>query len=184
MKLLKDIKAFWITNMTELKTLYSGKYLNMVERNGWEYITRNHRDVAIILPVIDNNNIILIDEFRQPLQKRIIGLPAGLVGDKDENEGIFDAARRELLEETGYLANQLEIVIKDSPSSSGMTDETFNLLIARKLKRIHRGGGEESEDIKVLIVDRHNIDGFLEAKKSDGFFIDPKIYMGMYFLGC
>jgi len=68
--------------------------------------------------------------------KRVIGLPAGLVGDHDSDEGIFDGARRELLEETGYRADTLDLVAANSPSSSGMTDETFNLFLATNLVKV------------------------------------------------
>ncbi len=167
--------------MSEEKILYAGKYLNLVERDGWEYVTRNTHDVAIILPVLEDGHIILIKEFRKPLQKFVIGLPAGLVGDKGE-EGIFEAARRELLEETGYMANSLELVLSDSPSSSGMTNETFNLLIARKLRKINAGGGDETENIETMIVNPTDVIDRKDEWLAEGFVIDPKIYMGLYFI--
>jgi ADP-ribose pyrophosphatase len=167
--------------MSEPKLLYAGGYLNLMERNGWEYVTRNTHDVAIILPVFDNGRILLIKEFRQPLQKYVIGLPAGLVGDKGE-EGIFDAARRELLEETGYMADNLELVLSNSPSSSGMTTETFNLLIARKLRKLGAGGGDNTEDIENIEINLDDIDSLRDKWVSEGFVIDPKIYMGLYFI--
>lgn len=165
----------------EPNVLYSGKYLNLVERNGWEYVTRNHHDVVIILPVLDDGKLVLISEFRKPLMKRVIGLPAGLVGDNDGDEGIFDAARRELVEEIGYQANQLELVMDNSPSSSGMTDEIFNLFIARKLIRVSEGGGDESEDIRVIFVDPQDLPKLTEEWKKQGHVIDPKLFMGLYF---
>jgi len=167
--------------MSEEKILYAGKYLNLVERDGWEYVTRNTHDVAIILPVLEDGRIILIKEFRKPLQKFVVGLPAGLVGDKGD-EGIFEAARRELLEETGYMANSLELVLSDSPSSSGMTTETFNLLIARKLRKVNEGGGDETENIETLIVNPTDVIDKKEEWLASGFVIDPKIYMGLYFI--
>lgn len=167
--------------MSEVKTLYAGKYLNLVEMNGWEYVTRNTHNVAIILPVLNNGKIVLIKEFRQPLQKYVIGLPAGLIGDKGA-EGIFDGARRELLEETGYQADSLELVLKESPSSSGLTNETFNLLIARDLIKVNDGGGDDTEDIEVLIIDPDQISRYMEGWIDSGYVIDPKIYIGLYFI--
>jgi ADP-ribose pyrophosphatase len=179
---VEDIKKRRWFKMTEPKILYPGKYLNLVERDGWEYVTRNTHDVAIILPVFKNDDILLIDEFRHPLQKRLIGLPAGLVGDKDANEDIFGGARRELLEETGYQANSMELILENSPSSSGMTDETFNLLIARNLVKIHNGGGDETEDIKVLRIRKNRICAEAKEWLKNGYLIDPKIFMALFFL--
>lgn len=167
--------------MSEINTLYSGKYLNLLERNGWEYVTRNHHDVAIILPVLPDGTIILVNEFRVPLQKRVVGLPAGIVGDNEVGEGIFDGARRELIEEIGYKANNLKLVLEESPSSSGMTNETFNLFIASDLEKVGDGGGDETEDIKVLHVDCEDLNQSVQRWKEEGHVVDPKIYIGLYF---
>lgn len=168
--------------MTEPTILYAGKYLNLVKHDGWEYVTRNHHDVVVILPILNNGNILLISEFRKPLMKRVIGLPAGLVGDNNNDEGIFDSARRELEEETGYQANSLELVVDNSPSSSGMTNETFNLFIARKLVKVGLGGGDASEDIEVIEVNLEILSGQIQLWRSAGHAIDPKIFMGLYFI--
>ena len=124
----------------------------------------------------------LISEFRKPLQKRVLGLPAGLVGDKNLGEGIFDGARRELLEETGYLAGYLKLVASDSPSSSGLTDESFDLFIARDLTRIHCGGGDESEDIRVVKTLPTAVDlrKLFSDYRDSGHVIDPKIFMALF----
>lgn len=166
--------------MTEPKVLYAGKYINLVERSGWEYVTRNTHDVAIILPILDDGRIVLIKEFRQPLQKYVVGLPAGLVGDKGE-EGIFDGARRELLEETGYSAGLLQLVLNESPSSSGLTDETFSLFVARDLVKQDQGGGDEEEDIETILIDPSLIEIRVGDWLREGYAIDPKIYIGLYF---
>jgi ADP-ribose pyrophosphatase len=176
----KDLKGKK-DDVSEPKILHAGKYLNLVERDGWEYVTRTASDVVIILPVLSDGRIVLIKEFRKPLQKYVVGLPAGLVGDHGE-EGIFDAAIRELVEETGYRASRMELVLENSPSSSGMTTETFNLLIATKLVRVGNGGGDDSEDIEVLEINPDEIKSLKTEWLSKGYVVDPKIYMGLYFL--
>jgi ADP-ribose pyrophosphatase len=168
--------------VSEVKVLHAGKYINLVERNGWEYVTRNTKDVAIIMPVMDDGKIILIKEFRQPLQKYVIGLPAGLVGDKGEDEEVSDAAGRELIEETGFQAECIELLLENSPSSSGMTTETFNFLMASKLTKVSEGGGDDTEDIEVIIIDPRDIETHKIEWLKQGYVIDPKIYIGLYFL--
>jgi len=91
--------------MDDKEILYSGKYINLVKSGTWEFVERaNSMEAAIIVPVfIDDNsdlNMIIIREYRVPLEGYIYGLPAGLVGDHGV-EDPKDAASRELLEETG-----------------------------------------------------------------------------------
>lgn len=169
--------------MTE--TLYEGKFLKVVKRNNWEYVTRYSSDVVVILPVIHIiDSIILIEEYREPLEKIVVGLPAGLVGDKpgQEKEDIFGAARRELEEETGWLCNNLKLVASDLPSSPGLSDETFNLFIARDLIRTGAGGGDETENISVKTISLNKLNRYISTCKEFGYAIDPKIYMALYFL--
>jgi len=167
--------------MNELKTLYSGKFLNLVERNGWEYVTRNTHDVAIILPIFDNGDILLISEYRHPLQQKVISMPAGLIGDH-EDENIISGALRELQEETGYTAETLECILENSPSSSGLTSELFQMYIARGLVKVGPGGGDASEDIDVIRISSKDFLKNIPKWKKEGLYIDPKIFIGLYFI--
>ena len=92
------------------KTLYAGRWLRLVADGHWEYVTRN-RDVeaVAIVAVTDDRQLLLVEQFRIPLGRICIELPAGLVGDDPghEGEGLDIAASRELLEETGYQAGKM-----------------------------------------------------------------------------
>lgn len=168
--------------MTEI--LYKGKFLNLVRNNNWEYVQRNASDVVIIIPVL-GDAIFLIKEYREPLGKIVVGLPAGLVGDKpgQESEDIFAAARRELEEEIGWTSKGLELVAANLPSSPGLSDETFNLFIARGLTKVSEGGGDETEEIEPVLISIDMLPIQIEDWKKEGYSIDPKIYMALYFLG-
>jgi ADP-ribose pyrophosphatase len=85
-----------------------------------------------------------------------------------------------LLEETGYQADRLEY-LAEGPSSSGLTTETYALFLAREVKRVGPGGGDGSEDIQVHLVPLGQADAWLEARRCEGFMVDPKIYAGLYF---
>ncbi len=93
------------------KVLYEGKYLRMVARGTWEYVERTGSGAAaIIVPVLgsgDDKKLVLVKEWRVPLQAYNYSLPAGLIADKDASEYPLEAAKRELLEETGYDAGKL-----------------------------------------------------------------------------
>ena len=73
---------------------------NMVETRDWESVERvNCSGIVGMVPLTDDGDVILIKQFRPPVNGYVIELPAGLC---DIGETLEDAARRELIEETGY----------------------------------------------------------------------------------
>ena len=169
-----------------MKTHYRGRYLSLVERDGWEYATRTHPVVAVLVAWLadsrndspDNSRLLLVEQFRKPVDNRVIELPAGLVGDQGE-ESVSDAGHRELVEETGYAAGKLTEIMR-CPTSAGMTDETVVFLAASDLERVGPGGGDDSEDITVHAIGRNRIDAWLQAQLDLGKAVDPKVYNALY----
>lgn len=163
-------------------TLHKGKYLALVKQGHWEYADRvGATGAAIILAVTSENKILLVEQYRIPVHSRTIELPAGITGDEAQNESDADAARRELLEETGFEAATVEPLMT-GPASSGLTSETVTLFLATGLKRIHSGGGIENEQITVHEIALDDVDSWLATKRREGCLIDPKLYAGLYFL--
>ena len=164
-----------------MKKLYEGKYIRLLERDGWEYVERtNASGAVIIIPVTDDGSLVLLKEWRVPLQKYVISWPAGITGDKGP-EGIFEATNRELYEESGYKAGRLQVLLK-CPSSVGLSNEMLTFVLADKLDKVGEGGGDDSEDISVHVVPRHKLEKFLNDMASDGHHIDLKVFVGLYFL--
>lgn len=170
-------------NKPDLKVHASGRYLQLVERDNWEYATRsNASGVVVLVPVTDDNRLVLVEQYRIPVQARVIELPAGLVGDvDDQQESLTTAAERELMEETGYEAADWKLLF-ECPVTSGMSDEIVTFLEARSLSKTGDGGGDESEDIIVHCIALEAIDNWLKDRISDGFLVDPKIYSALYWL--
>ena len=168
--------------MSNKETLYEGKFLRLIKEHNWEYVERVGRNEAvIIIPVIcegKDRSLLLIREWRTPLQAYTYGFPAGIVGDTDNNEELNKAVARELEEETGYKAETIEL-LADGHISSGLTTEKMYFFLADGLKRVSEGGGIEDEDITVHTVKLSEIDTWL--KNVDGL-VDPKIYIGLYFI--
>ena len=110
-------------------------------------------------------------------------MPAGIVGDEPGNSGeeMSDAAKRELLEETGYSAERIEILTR-GPASSGLTSEVVTLCLATGLKRMNAGGGVGHEDITVHELPLSEAHEWLAAKASAGLLVEPKVYAGLYFV--
>jgi ADP-ribose pyrophosphatase len=145
--------------------LHRGRFLALVKEGHWEYADRTNATGAAIIA-------------------RTIELPAGIIGDELANgdEVHAEAARRELLEETGYDAEHIA-PLTHGPASSGLTSETVTLFLATKLRHIGPGGGVGHEEIVVHEVPLAEVHGWLEAKARDGVLVDPKIYAGLYFIG-
>lgn len=169
--------------MSEIITHYRGRYLSLLERDGWEYASRSNAScVVVLIPVTDAGEILLVEQYRKPVEAKVIELPAGLVGDHaDPDEPVLEAARRELEEETGFAAERLQALMA-CPSSAGMSDEMIHFILATGLKRVGPGGGDSSESIEVLPVPLSQVDGWLAARLAEGKLMDPKIHAALYWL--
>lgn len=164
--------------------LHKGKYLDLICDDNWEYVKRtNCNGVAVIVPVTKDEKVILVEQFRRPVEAQVIEWPAGLVNDQasHSSETIEAAARRELFEETGYEAKHLEL-LAGGPVSSGLSSEIITFFKAADVVKKGAGGGDATESIKVHEVPLKEVDLWLYEMGKKGFLVDPKIYVGLYFL--
>jgi len=165
------------------KVLGQGKFLRLVRDGRWEFVERvNARGAVAIVAVTANRRIILTDQFRPAVGRRVIDLPAGLSGDVQgqEDEAFAASALRELIEETGYTAKHLEHV-GDCSSSPGLASEVISLFVARDLLKTDTGGGVDGEQIEVHSPLIRGIDHWLAKQVAAGKLIDGKVYAGLYF---
>jgi ADP-ribose pyrophosphatase len=169
----------------ERRVLSEGKYLRLVAQSGWEWVERvNASGAAVIAALTKDERLILVEQYRIPMQCRVVDLPAGLVGDDPgaAGESMIDAARRELLEETGYEGNDWHFAVS-GPASPGLATEIYSLFIARGVTKTGPGGGDSRENIEVYAVPLPKVDRWLDDKRQSGVLVDPKIYLGRSFLG-
>ena len=162
-----------------------GRFLRFVKRGQWEYVDRvNVRDVAVLVAITPDDEIVLVEQYRIPVQASMIELPAGLVGDEEglADEDVLDAANRELEEETGYRAERLTLLAR-APSSGGMTSEVVSFILAEGLAKVSGGGGVGDEDITVHLVPVEAALAWLRERERDGCLLDPKIFAGLYLAG-
>jgi len=166
------------------KTLYRGRYLSLHEIDHWEFVSRsNASGVVVILAVTPADELVLVEQFRIPVDSHVIELPAGLVGDQaDPDESLLLAAERELLEETGYEARQMKLLMS-CPSSAGMSAEVITFVRATGLCKVAAGGGDNSEEIIVHLVPLNSVDRWLGEQQAAGKPLDPKIFSALYWLG-
>lgn len=155
---------------------WSGRFIEARRRGRWEYASRARGIRAAVILALDAGEVLLVEQYRVPLGRFCLELPAGLIGDETEGESAIDSAVRELEEETGYRAAQWED-LGEFWSSPGMLGESFTLLRATGLTRVGEGGGTEHEDIVVHRVPLDRIADVIADHRARGHAIDVKLLL-------
>jgi 8-oxo-dGTP pyrophosphatase MutT (NUDIX family) len=127
-------------------------------------------DTVVVFPVLDDGKIILTEQ-EQPGKEPFIGATGGRV---DEGEDILEAAKRELLEESGYEAS--EFVLWDAQHPTSKIDWVVYTFIAKGLKKVADMNLDTGEKIVLKLV---NLDEFIEIAINKNFVereIIPKLY--------
>ena len=158
------------------EVMWAGRFITAKRRGKWEYVGRARGIRAAVILAIDDGHVLLVDQYRVPLGRRCIELPAGLVGDHDADEDAGIAASRELEEETGYRAARLESV-GEFFSSPGMVSESFTLFRAHDLEKTGEGGGVDGEDIHVHRVPLAGLTAQIAAWRAEGYAMDVKLLL-------
>lgn len=156
------------------ETVWKGRFLEMKKRGRWEYVGRVGGVEAAVIIAIDEGHVLLVEQYRVPLGRPCLELPAGLVGDEDEGETVEMSAARELEEETGYRPARC-IPLGTFYASPGMVSECFTLVRAEGLTRVSAGGGTADENITVHRVPLATIADFIAERRAAGVAIDVKL---------
>jgi ADP-ribose pyrophosphatase len=162
------------------RTIGEGRHLRLLDRGGWEYASRlRSREVVGVVAFTVDDRLLLVEQDRPAVGGPTIELPAGLVGDEGRSgEAAVEAAKRELLEETGHTARQWQRLWRGA-ASSGLTDEMVTLFAARGVERVAAGGGCGDERITLHAVPRGELEAWLEARAAEGFVIDIKVPLAL-----
>ena len=133
-----------------------------------EYI--RHPGAVAIVPLFDDGRLLLERQYRYPQRREFIEVPAGKL---EPGEPLLDTAKRELLEETGYVAaewTRLGVI----HTAIAYTDEAIGLFLAKKLTQSERKL-DDGEFLELLIVE------FSEALAMvrDGLITDAKSVAGL-----
>lgn len=162
-----------------MKTVFEGDHVLVIERDHWQYVERKKgKEAVAVIAETDDGKVILTEQFRRPMNARVIDWPAGLVGDEDPSADAAETAKKELEEETGYVCKSVERLAK-GPTSPGITSEQVSLYRARGVRRKGEGGGVGGEDITVHTVPRGEL---LRWLRDQDALIDLKVWAGLYFL--
>jgi ADP-ribose pyrophosphatase len=156
--------------------MWQGNFVTARRKGKWEYVSRSRGIKAAVILAVEDGHVLLVEQFRVPLGKNCIELPAGLIGDHGEDEDPLDAAGRELEEESGYRAAKLES-LGEYYSSPGMVSESFTLVRASGLTKVSEGGGVEGEGITPHRVALAELSDFIAAKRTAGCGVDVRLLL-------
>lgn len=167
-----------INKITKIAEVYNSKFLNVFEifyetklGNQKKWIVASRKNLnsykkmlfkeesikidAVLIAAIDESrgSLVLIKEFRMPINDYVYSLPAGLI---DEGEDIYVAAKREMKEETGLELYDIDenSSCKKSFASVGMSDESLALVYGKARGEVSTELQEESEIIESIYVDK------------------------------
>lgn len=160
----------------EPEIVWQGKYILVKTLGTWEFVGRTRGVSAAVILAVDEGHVILVEQYRVPIGRQCLELPAGLVGDEEEGEETATAAIRELEEETGYRAERV-VNLGRFHASPGMSSEGFTLLRAEGLVKVGGGGGVAGEDILVHRVPLAEVPAFIELKRAEGAAMDVKLLL-------
>ena len=160
------------------RVVWQGRFITAKTKGRWEFVSRSRGIRAAVILAVEHGHVLLVEQYRVPLGRPCIELPAGLVGDDDSapGEGALAAAGRELEEETGYRAATLEDC-GEFYSSPGMVSESFHLIRARGLTKVGQGGGVDGEDIVTHRVPLSGLARFVAEQREAGKGIDVRLLM-------
>jgi 8-oxo-dGTP pyrophosphatase MutT (NUDIX family) len=156
------------------------KFLELVEKDGWEYVKRTTgSDVIVIIPYdINENKLFFVRQNRIPVGGPVIEFPAGLV---DPGETPIDAAYRELKEDVGFTTRQL-YDLGSFPASAGLTDEVVHYFGSLELQRISDKLGVKEGPTELLQSDPFNANLALINWSDEGAKISNKVLAGLFLL--
>jgi ADP-ribose pyrophosphatase len=167
-----------------LKTehIYSGRIIQVqvdeVELPNGKTSTRElvkHPGAVAVIAITDDNKLVMVEQYRKPLEKVIVEIPAGKL-EKGEEPAL--CARRELEEETGYECESLELV-SSFYTSPGFADEIIHVYVAKGLKQKENAAGlDEDEFVNVLEISLEEALEFIKEKRI----FDAKTIFGVQYL--
>lgn len=151
------------------KKLYETKFVNLIETEyvnmnnkpaKWVYAERTNNSKGAMIVATKDNKLVVIKEFRVPLEDYEWNFPAGLI---DKNEDIKTAAKREFREETGLEITKINKISPFVFNTAGLSNESITIVYAEAEGEIDYSGNEASEDIEVFLMDKNDVRKLIET---------------------
>jgi len=144
------------------------------QRSEFDYLSED--EAVVVLPLTASGDVVVIHQWRQAVERVNCSLPAGSIEDEDEDPKA--AARRELAEETGFEAGEIEHLTSVEPAN-GLSDSLFHYFVARDCEPTAEQDLEDNESIR---VETTTFDDLLVAAR-DGELRDGRSAMGVLYYG-
>jgi ADP-ribose diphosphatase len=164
------------------KVVWQGKFMSAVEITyrdakgvirSWEALERlGIGGIVVMIAITPSGNIVLEKQFRPPLGRDVIELPAGLV---EPGESMEVAAQRELIEETGWSAKKLAF-LAEGPISTGASTEALRAYLCTDLEQVGISGADDNEIIEVIEVPIAEVQDYLGKAQLKGTLVDLKVF--------
>ncbi len=139
----------------------------------WEALERvGIGGIVVMVGITPAGTVILEKQFRPPLGRDVIELPAGLV---EPGENMEEAAKREMVEETGWSVKKLEF-LAEGPISTGASTESLRAYLCTGLEHVGKNGGDDNEIIEVIEVPLQSAQEFLQDRQKQGVLVDLKVF--------
>lgn len=177
-----------LTKLTHEKwlNLFAATYENRGHVGRWVFASRKDRphvdpagDAVILVPVLRNPGepprLVLVREFRVPVNGYVLGFPAGLI---DPGETAETTARREIREETGLEVTAVTRITQPLLMSSGLTDEAAALAFV-DVRGTPAPALEASEDIEVVLLDYEGVCRLVDDRAA---VLDVKVWTVLWMI--
>ena len=126
------------------------------------YYNYSRKDYVVIVPFDKEGNLICVRQYRQGIRKVTCEFPAGGI----ENDDAFEAAERELIEETGYKSSEWKFLLK-VPSNATIADNYAYLYVARNCRKVADQSLDETEFLNVEKYSSNEIDNLIAEGKFE-----------------
>ena len=134
----------------------------------------DHPEAAAIIPFASHEEILMVRQFRYALGRETWEIPAGKM---DPEETPEECVRRELLEETGYEAEQIQLVLTYAPAI-GYSNELIHIFSSHHIKKVR----SEMDEREISSVERVSLDSVRKMVR-EGLIEDGKTLLGLSFIG-
>lgn len=167
---------------TTPRLLFESKFIRVWNRDHWEWASRPQSTHGVhVIAITPDRRIVLVEQYRYPVDAPVLDLPAGMVERADPSEkDLLEVANLELVEETGYRAGTLKLLAVGS-IAPGLVDEMQGLVLATDLEKVGDGGGIDKERILVHEAPLDGYEAWLDQRRAEGMVVDLLVYLALSF---
>lgn len=175
----------WITKKSEI--LYSTSFFKL--RKDTVYMPHrdkehpifiaDHHDWVNIIAITEDNNVVFTRQYRHGIQQVCLEIPGGMVESIDKNP--IDAAKRELLEETGYTGDDIQYLGKITPNPAFNTNHVHPYLF-KNVQKVAGQNLDPTEEIEILLIPLKDIPELIKKGEINHLFSIGSFYLAQLYL--